>query len=618
MPADPLATPPPPPVERLNRAVLLVAALIVMVTLLVVAFVVSPRAVPRSPQPAQPALTAGAPGFLNRPPGTLPPRPRPPLSEQDYLRSLEERAAPAEPQPAAPFAPPGATAGPPFPTAPPPGTAASTSPAPPPEPRDPRREEFLRALRAPLAAPLPPVPIRGQTAFPGLSPRSAPPGRLPEAPWPGPPMAPPYAAGEPGPATSLGQAASPGQAAALGQSPPLAGPAFSGEPPSPDVPRQVPSEAYPGQPASPLPVQGDPAAALTQPARPQLGEPAIATLASPPPHGQAASPPSGISSTPPGAPGGELASSESAGIASFDEPDAPGAGAPSGATTTFFARPGAPSAPPPPAPRTTEPFFPASQPPATARFFAPRRPTAPAALPASAALAAARAIAEPGSLPVVFHPPPPATTLAAGTLIAAQLETEVNSDLAGPVLAQVSRDVYDASQQSVVVPRGSRLLGRYENRVAVGQRRLLVAWTRITFPDGAAFDFPGLPGTDPAGAAGLGARVQNHLLRLFGDALLLSLLSAGADLSQPASRNLTLAPSAGSVASAAAGQELANVGLQLLRRDLAVQPTLRLAAGTPFLVFVNGDLPLARPFSGAPGAPGAPGATGAPARPGRP
>src|SRR5262249_55596555 len=97
------------------------------------------------------------------------------------------------------------------------------------------------------------------------------------------------------------------------------------------------------------------------------------------------------------------------------------------------------------------------------------------------------------------------------------------------------------------------------------------------------------------GAAGLGARVQNHLLRLFGDAFLLSLLAAGADLSQPQNRNFSLAPSAGSVASAAVGQELANVGLQLLRRDLAIQPTLRLPAGTPFLVFVNGDLDLARP-----------------------
>ncbi|HVT14695.1 MAG TPA: TrbI/VirB10 family protein [Thermoanaerobaculia bacterium] len=192
-------------------------------------------------------------------------------------------------------------------------------------------------------------------------------------------------------------------------------------------------------------------------------------------------------------------------------------------------------------------------------------------------------------------PSPFSTTLPAGTLIPALLLTQVNSDLPGPLLAQVSRDVYDATHSTVAVPRGTRLLGRYDNQVAAGQRRLLVAWTRLQLPDGSAYALPGLPGTDPAGAAGLPARVENHYLRLFGDAVLLSLLSAGAELSQPAPRNLTLAPSAGSVASAAVGQELATVGLQLLRRDLAVQPTLRLPAGTSLLVFVNGDLELARP-----------------------
>ncbi|HVT58006.1 MAG TPA: TrbI/VirB10 family protein [Thermoanaerobaculia bacterium] len=199
------------------------------------------------------------------------------------------------------------------------------------------------------------------------------------------------------------------------------------------------------------------------------------------------------------------------------------------------------------------------------------------------------------SFPARYHPPASFATLPAGTLIPALLLTAVNSDLPGPLLAQVSRDVYEPRRLTVLIPRGSRLLGRYEHQVAVGQRRLLVAWTLLQLPDGSAYDLPGLPGADPAGAAGLSARVENHLLRVFGDALLLSLLAAGAELSQPPPRNLNLAPAAGSVASAAVGQELASVGLQLLRRDLAIQPTLRLPPGTPFTVFVNGDLQLAGP-----------------------
>ncbi|HEV3077755.1 MAG TPA: TrbI/VirB10 family protein [Thermoanaerobaculia bacterium] len=436
MPTDPLATPPSPQVERLNRSVLLVAALIVMGTLLVVAFLVSPRPPSHPTQQAQPNLAAGAPGFLNRPPGSLPPAPRPPQTEQDYLRSLLEQAQPPEPQPTQPLpASPGSN---PLQQQP---SLSSSSPAPttpPAPPRDARHEEFLRALRAPLAEPLPPPPLPGRPADLGTF-------HLPSE--------------MPAPAPGLQGDLWPSDKTQ----------------PTPSEPNLPPSRPAPV--SLPLPPQ----AALALAPQPRREAP-----------------------TAEGAPAHEAAPSS------------------------------------------------------------------------------------------VFHPPAASSTVAAGTLIPALLETEVNSDLPGPLLAQVSRDVYDFRQQSVLVPRGTRLLGRYDNQVAVGQQRMLVAWTRLTFPDGSGFDLPGLPTSDAGGAAGLSAHVESHLLRLFGDALLLSLLSAGADLSQPQNRNLSLAPSAGSVASAAVGQELANVGLQLLRRDLSIQPTLRLAAGTPFVVFVNGDLPLNR------------------------
>jgi type IV secretion system protein TrbI len=500
MPTDPLAPPPLPQVERLNRTVLLVAALIVMITLLVVAFLVSPRATPRTAAPAQPPPTAGAPGFLNRPPGNLPPSPRPPLTDQDYLRSLLEQAAPANQAPGAFGAPPGSFAPPPgLATAPPPSALPSpaTPALPPTPPRDLRREEFLRALRAPLAEPLPPPAL--------------PRGILPEADG----------------TYGLGASRSPAASS--------------------------PAAGSPGAGAS------EPDESFSQAAGDQPPPLAAATRAA------GAYERSGVSSA--------SAATGATGAAGAS-------GAAVGAMTVQPA-PAWPAAPPAPLP------------PATTAALAPRPPR-PAAASRVAASAANR---EPGDIAVAYHPAASGTTLAAGTLIPALLETEINSDLPGSLLAQVSRDVYDLRQRSVVVPRGTRLLGAYQNQVAVGQRRLLVAWTRLTFPDGSGFDLPGLPATDPSGAAGLTARVQNHLLRVFGDALLLSLLSAGADLSQPQNRNLSLAPSAGSVASAAVGQELANVGVQLLRRDLSIQPTLRLAAGTPFLVFVNGDLPLAPPVA---------------------
>jgi hypothetical protein len=187
-----------------------------------------------------------------------------------------------------------------------------------------------------------------------------------------------------------------------------------------------------------------------------------------------------------------------------------------------------------------------------------------------------------------------AEQLDAGSLIPAVLATGINSDLPGDLVAQVSRDVFDSrSQRRVLIPRGSRLLGRYQNQIAAGQKRLLVAWDRLLFPDGRSLRFPGLPGTSLSGEAGLPGSVDNHLPTVFGSALLLSLLSAGVQLSQPQqSATFGQAASAGQVGAAALGQELSTVSTELLRRRLAIAPTLRIPSGTEFNVFVRGDLAL--------------------------
>ena len=181
--------------------------------------------------------------------------------------------------------------------------------------------------------------------------------------------------------------------------------------------------------------------------------------------------------------------------------------------------------------------------------------------------------------------------LTAGTVLPAALMTAVDSDVAGPLIAQLTQDVFDRDQRQVVIPRGSRLIGAYDSQVALGESRLLVAWSRVIFPDGGGLSFPGLPALTRAGEAGLSGSVDNHLARVFGSALLLSIVSAGAQLSQPQeSAAFGAAASTRQVAAAAVGQELSSVGIELLRRQLQVPPTLRIAAGTRFYVFLRGDL----------------------------
>jgi type IV secretion system protein VirB10 len=83
--------------------------------------------------------------------------------------------------------------------------------------------------------------------------------------------------------------------------------------------------------------------------------------------------------------------------------------------------------------------------------------------------------------------PVSAYQLMAGTVIAASLVTGLNSDLPGFVIAQVTEHVYDTvSGRFLLVPQGSRLIGKYDNIVAFGQERALVVWQRIILPDGSS------------------------------------------------------------------------------------------------------------------------------------
>ena len=97
----------------------------------------------------------------------------------------------------------------------------------------------------------------------------------------------------------------------------------------------------------------------------------------------------------------------------------------------------------------------------------------------------------------------------------------------------MSQDVYDtATGKFLLIPQGTRLEGEYSSEVAYGQASVLVAWQRLVFPDGKTMDIGAMPGSNSAGYAGFTDQVNNHYLRLFGTAILMSAITAGVALSQ--------------------------------------------------------------------------------------
>lgn len=185
-------------------------------------------------------------------------------------------------------------------------------------------------------------------------------------------------------------------------------------------------------------------------------------------------------------------------------------------------------------------------------------------------------------------------TVMAGTIIPAALVTGINSDLPGQIIAEVTQPLYDtATGHYLLIPQGSRLIGRYDSQVAFGQRRALVAWLRLVLPDTSSIALDKLPGIDPAGYAGVEDGVDWHWGRILSGAALSTLLGVNSEL---AVSNQNQANGNVVVALRDSAQGTTNqVGQEITRRNLSIQPTLTVRPGFQVNVMVNKDLVL-RPY----------------------
>jgi type IV secretion system protein VirB10 len=191
--------------------------------------------------------------------------------------------------------------------------------------------------------------------------------------------------------------------------------------------------------------------------------------------------------------------------------------------------------------------------------------------------------------------------LKAGWDIPAILEQALNSDLPGEIRALVRENVYDtATGRYLLVPQGSRLTGTYDSRVSYGQDGLQVAWTRLIYPDASSIDLGAMSGQDVKGYTGLRHEVDKHYRRLLGFGLLTSLFSASFQLSQTRRGGLLGYPSAGEVAGSAVGRELSQLGSEVTRRNLNIQPTIKVPVGYRFNVRVNRDIVFDGPYQPVP------------------
>ena len=176
-------------------------------------------------------------------------------------------------------------------------------------------------------------------------------------------------------------------------------------------------------------------------------------------------------------------------------------------------------------------------------------------------------------------------TITEGTVIPGVLETAINSDLPGMVRAVNAADVFSHDGTQLLIPKGSRLVGRYQSDIKRGQTRVFIVWNRILRADGLSVVITS-PGTDQLGRAGLAGDVDTHFFKIFGAAILLSVIDGGLDVGvemvrRQGAHSTTLIQNEGS---------LGRAGEVALQNSINIPPTIHVDQGARITILVARDL----------------------------
>lgn len=170
-----------------------------------------------------------------------------------------------------------------------------------------------------------------------------------------------------------------------------------------------------------------------------------------------------------------------------------------------------------------------------------------------------------------------------GRTIPAILETAISSDLPGQLRARVSRDVWSADATTILIPKGSTLVGEYSSDVSLGASRVLVAWNRVITTDQRSI-LIGSRGVDALGRAGLTGNVQHHFGLKFEAAFFISIFTGISNIGSRTFNN-------GDNSSFGEGSsQFGDSASEPLEEYLSIPPTIWVNQGENFNVFVSRDL----------------------------
>lgn len=178
--------------------------------------------------------------------------------------------------------------------------------------------------------------------------------------------------------------------------------------------------------------------------------------------------------------------------------------------------------------------------------------------------------------------------------ITAVLNNIIDTRSTVTAVATVDRDVYGNNGRTVVIPRGTKLIGT----VGESSERVGIAWKQLIRPDGVRFAFEAASG-DAQGRGGIPGRVNERLLQRYGYSLLPTFAAAaitaalgGNETSQSGPQGTTQQKSARAVAAEILTEPLNTIAADIYKRKTAMPIQITVPAGTRITVWAVNDLRL--------------------------
>ena len=178
----------------------------------------------------------------------------------------------------------------------------------------------------------------------------------------------------------------------------------------------------------------------------------------------------------------------------------------------------------------------------------------------------------------------PSNTVVQGTMIQAVMETALDSSLPGQVRALTSEDVYSYDGARLLIPRGSRLIGRYRSGAEIAQKRVTIAWDRIILPTNQSIQISSFGG-DELGRSGVTGFVNTRFAERFGSAALISIVTAAPNVAASNVEDDAAADVLEDI-----GDDLADATDSVISDYLSIGPVIYLDQGARVTVMVDRDL----------------------------